>query len=208
MIIVSILGFLAMVAVLLMLAVYQPFHNESVAEGFAVASVDHRLMPECVARSPPAQKLLARLADSQSDAAAELRLLVSKLCCIEADIATPAAGVYRTRNLQFRTSQDLEPAMTLVGRCSRGAVNDRDVELAIDKFSARGKELIKVLFGGCEGATGEFAAVVSQTRASMMRFCVRAQPSLDGPNSVRDVGFWEPRSVGDLADYKGLSAAK
>ena len=192
------------IILLLMLAFYMP-QTPMGYEGFAVAAVDELLVPACVARSAPAQQLLAKIADypregpSKMDAAAaELRLLVSKLCCIEADIATPAAGIYRTRDLQFRTSEDLEPAMTFVGRCQRGAVSQRDIDLAIDKFSARGKELIRTL--GC--GSQEFEQVVAQTRLSMMQFC---KPTA---GSVQNAGDWEPQNVSALSQYMGFSASK
>ena len=177
-------------------------------EAFAVAAVDPARMPACAARSAPAQALLARFVaiPESDDAASELRLLISKLCCIEADLKTPAAGTYRTAPLQFRTSHDMEPASTLVGRALAGAVQQRDVALIMDKFNKRGSELIKAIFGAdCQDATAEFAAVSNTTRAALAS-TVRPAPTMDQPAGPRDVGFWESARVADLSQYQGISA--
>ena len=176
-------------------------------EEFAVAAVDPARMPACAARSVPAQSLLARFAivPTSDDPATELRLLISKLCCIEADIMTPAAGTYRTASLQFRTSHDMEPASTLVGRALAGAVQQRDVALIMDKFNKRGVELIGQVLGGCQDATAEFAAVSNVTRVALSS-TVRPAPTMDKPSGARDPGFWESGRVADLSQYQGISA--
>ena len=179
-------------------------------EGFSGAhAVNPRRMPECVSRSTDAQSLLARIAEypETDEAAAELRLLVSKLCCMEADIMAPSAGVYRTINMQFRTSEDMEPPATIVGRCLRNAVNKRDIELIIEKYKWRGAYLIKKLCtDDLNEAQAEFDKVVAHLQFAMMSFCLMKQPSMDKPVGARDMGFWEPEDVADLSQYQGVSA--
>lgn len=175
-------------------------------EGFAVAAVDPARMPACVERSTAAQSLLARFADLAGDDAAELRLLVSKLCCIEADLVTPAAGVYRTFPLQFRTSHDMEAPSTFVGRCLAGSVPKRDVELATAKFEKRGRELVRSVLGDCAESLKEFDEVLARTRGAMMTTCMRPSPTMDHPLGARDLGFWETNTVADLSQYQGVSA--
>jgi hypothetical protein len=178
-------------------------------EGFASVAVDPARVPACTERSVPAQALLARFATVPvgDEAASELRLLLSKLCCIEADIKTPAAGKYRTAPLQFRTSHDMEPASTLVGRCLAGAVQKRDVELIMEKFEKRGAELVKRVLGGdCGDAQAEFMAVANLTRAALAS-CCRPAPTMDHPLGARDLGFWEPERVANLSQYQGISSA-
>lgn len=193
------------VLIAMMLIHYRP----DATEGFAVAAVDAARMPACVERSDAAQRLLERFAsipESNTDAA-ELRLLVSKLCCLEADITTPAAGAPRTMPLQFRTSHDMEPASSFVGRCLRNAVRERDIALVIEKFEGRGRELLAVLLGGdCRDAQKDLADVVARTRLAMTTTCLRPQPQMDRPLGARDMGFWEPRNVSDLTAYQGISA--
>jgi len=195
-----------------LLVLYKP-SVKSTTEGFATVKTEHfataavhpALMPACAERSTDAQRLLARLATQDGADVDELRLLVSKLCCMEADIATPAAGTYRTQSLQFRTSHDTEPASTIVGRCLRNAVRDRDIDIIIEKFQVRGHELIGNLLGDCAEAHGELDEVVARTRLAMVNYCLRPQPTMDRPIGARDMGFWESEES-DLSQYQGISA--
>jgi len=204
----ALFGFLVVLAGLLIH--FKPVPSGSSVEGFsATHAVNPKRMPECVSRSTDAQSLLSRIASypESDDTAAELRLLVSKLCCMEADIMAPSAGVYRTMNLQFRTSEDMEPPATIVGRCLRNAVNKRDIDLIIEKYSWRGHYLIEKLCTGDRAqANAEFDKVVAHLQFAMTSFCLMKQPQMDRPIGARDMGFWEPEEVADLSQYKGISA--
>ena len=178
-----------------------------IEEGFAGAAVDPIRMPACAERSAAAQSLLARIATypASDEAAGELRLLISKLCCMEADVAAPVPGVYRTQNLQFRTQEDTEPASTIVGRCLRTAVNKRDIEIITEKFSERGHVLIGKI---CQdpAANKEFDEIVARLRLSMTSFCVGTPKQMDRPSGPRDMGFWEMETVAELSQYQGPNA--
>lgn len=178
-------------------------------EGFAVAAVDSERMPACVNRSLAAQKLLEQI-PTQGDDADEFRLLVSKLCCIEADIATPVPGNYRTLPLQFRTSHDMEPPSTFVSSCLRNAVRQRDIDLVMEKYATRGRTLLKKFgYHPDSEAAANFADVLAQTNAAMTTVCLAGQTtSMDKPSNVRDVGFWESLNVSNLMNYQGISASK
>lgn len=198
----ALVGFLFVLAGLLV-----HFKPAASIEGFATRAVDAKRMPECVSRSTDAQSLLARIAANDDEHSAELRLLVSKLCCMEADIAAPSAGVYRTLNMQFRTSQDMEPPATIVGRCLRNAVNKRDIELIVEKYKGRGHYLIeKLCTSDRAAALAEFDKVVAHLNFAMTSFCLMKQPTMDRPVGARDMGFWEPEEVSDLSQYQGISA--
>jgi len=199
----ALFGFLVVLAGLLV------HFKPMITEPFAVRAVDDILMPECTSRSTDAQALLARIAayPGTDDNAEEMRLLLTKLCCMEADIAAPSAGVYRTINLQFRTSEDMEPPSTIVGRCLRNAVNRRDIDLIIEKYTWRGHYLLKKLcVDDLEAATAEFDKVVAHLKFAMTSFCLKEQPRMDRPIGARDMGFWEPANVADLSQYQGISA--
>ena len=202
--------FLLFVAVSLALIHYKPADLPGISvETFAVAAVDPARVPACVERSTEAQSLLARFATvpATDDNAAELRLLISKLCCMEVDIVAPSAGSYRTLPLQFRTSHDLEPASTTVGRCLSRSLPQRDIDLALEKFQRRGEDLLtRVLGGDCSDAKREFAAVLDRLRRAFAT-CKGTQPSMDHPIGARDMGFWESRNVADLSAYQGVSAS-
>lgn len=196
---------IALLVLALMLVHYRP--AAPLEEGFALAAVNPLLVPACVERSTAAQKLLARFGSSETAAAAELRLLVSKLCCLEADIATPAAGLIRTLPLQFRTDTDMEAASTTVTRCRAGAIPKRDVDLMSEKFAKRGAALVREVLGGdCGEAQKEFAEVLARTTQAL-NTCLTPAPSMDRPAGPRDPGFWTPHDVADLSTYQGISAS-
>lgn len=198
-------GLAALLVIAFLLIQYRP---TSGVEHFTTVAVDPRLSPACTERSADAQKLLARFAafpETDTDAS-ELRLLISKICCMEADIATPAAGLIRTIPLQFRTSTDMDVASTIVGRCRAGAIQQRDIDLILDKFSKRGHELVNRLCASEGDAIIEFDKVLGRLRWAMTSFCLKPTPSMDKPIGARDMGFWEPDSVADLSQYQGISA--
>jgi hypothetical protein len=198
----------------MMLVHYRPVEGyankkklEKLAEEFAnPITVDPRRAPACTARSSGAQHILASIASlpESDEGAAELRLLLSKLCCIEADVSTAGAGVYRTLNLQFRTSHDMEPPTALVGRCLRNAMRPRDITLIMDKYEKRGKDLIRSRCSSPDNLAA-FDQVVAATRLAMTSFCLIAQPSMDKPSGARDPGFWAPEDT-DLRQYEGISS--
>jgi hypothetical protein len=103
----------------------------------------------------------------------------------------------------------MEPASTLVGRCLRDSLRNRDIELIIEKFKTRGKELVARIVDPSElvVATGEFMDVVSLLRVAMQSQCLVKQPSMDTPAGPRDIGYWESQKVGSLSEYKGISAS-
>jgi len=185
------------------------------AEGFAVAAVNSILAPACTERSTQAQSLLHRIATADENKTLgnegnkeELRLLLSKLCCLEADLITPAAGAYRTLPLQFRTSHDTDAASTLVGRCFRNAIRQRDIDIIVEKFQVRGLELVSNLVDPSQvvEAKEEFMTVITRVKTAFQTTCLTYKPQLDAPEGPRDVGFWEPKTATGLAQYQGISA--
>ena len=216
-------GTLAMMAILLvivaLLVLFRSYSAPSLppysAEGFAVAAVNSSLVPACTERSTQAQSLLQRIATTDENKSLgnegnkeELRLLLSKLCCLEADLITPAAGAYRTLPLQFRTSHDTDAASTLVGRCFRNAIRQRDIDIIVEKFQIRGLELVGNLVDPSEvvEAKEEFMTVINRVKTALQTTCLTYKPQLDAPEGPRDVGFWEPKSATGLAQYQGISA--
>lgn len=203
-----------MFAILLLIAallvMYRP-GSAAPVEPFAVAAVNSILTPACTERSAAAQSLLSRIAasDEADGNKEELRLLLTKLCCFEADLITPAAGAYRTLPLQFRTAHDMEPASTLVGRCFRNAIRQRDVDLIVEKFKGRGLQLVAAVVPKEElvAATAEFMDVLGRTQSALQTTCLVPQPQMDTPDGPRDPGYWEAKAT-DLSQYKGISATE
>lgn len=206
------IALVAFVCVLLIGAVLY-FRPHILNEGFTTLAVDSDSMPKCFLRDADAQRILAEVTPSQERAPAsagamalaELTLILQKVLCIDADITGSAAGVYSTYRLPFATAHDIEPAASFVGRCVRNAVRSRDIEIAMDKFEGRGKELIATL---CAGNTKQhdrvqslFHDVVARVTRNIARACLTEKATLDRPAGPRDPGFYEPDEVKELRPY-------
>lgn len=207
------IALIAFVFVLLIGAILY-FRPRILNEGFTTLAVDSDSMPKCFLRDADAQRILAEVKPSQdqppasasSMALAELTLILQKVLCIDADITGSAAGVYSTYRLPFATAHDIEPAASFVGRCVRNAARSRDIEVAMDKFEGRGKELIVTL---CANKTKKehdriqslFHDVVARATRNIARACLTEKATLDRPAGPRDPGFYEPDEVKELRPY-------
>jgi hypothetical protein len=184
----------------------------STKEGFATLALDNETMPKCLLRDTEAQKLLARFQafsvtspnSTHGEAYAELKLIVQKLLCMDADITGSAAGPYSSYTLPFATAHDTEPPASFVGRCVRHAARPLDVELTMDKYEGRGLELIKTL---CfdepqrKSASTMFHDIVARVTRNIMRACTVEKASLDIPAGVRDPGYYTPPQIQTLSPY-------
>jgi len=107
---------LAALFVLLALSAFLYFRPHFLSEGFATIALDDVSMPKCFLRSAQAQQLLTELNHDDAPnttngmAYAELRLIVQKVLCMDADITGSGAGAYSTYQMPFATSHDIEPA--------------------------------------------------------------------------------------------------
>jgi len=181
-------------------------------EGFATVALDGEAMPKCLLRDADAQGLLAQFqalkyAAPNSDTGAaydELKMVLQKVLCIDADITGSAAGPYSTYQLPFVTAHDAEPAASFVGRCVRHSVRSRDVEYTIGKYEDRGKELIAQLCfdeATRKQAMSTFHNIVARVTRNISRVCIAPKANLDHPSGVRDPGYYEPENVQHLQEY-------
>jgi hypothetical protein len=207
---VTVVAFLVTVAIGLFFY-FRPNYFSAV-EGFVTIALDNETMPKCLARDAEAQQLLAQFQgfsitssnSTQGEAYAELKLIVQKLLCMDADITGSAAGPYSTYNLPFNTSHDTEPLANFVGRCARNAVRPLDVNITIDKYEGRGVELIRTLcFDEPQrlAAATKFHDIVARVSRNIMRACNTPKASLDHPAGPRDPGYYEPPQLQELRSY-------
>lgn len=181
-------------------------------EGFATLALDNETMPKCLLRDTEAQQLLAEFQgfsvtspnSTHGEAYAELKLIVQKLLCMDADITGSAAGPYSTYSLPFATAHDTEPLANFVGRCTRNAVRTTDIEITMDKYEGRGIELIKML---CfdepqrKAAALKFHSIVARVSRNITQACTMKKASLDTPAGVRDPGYYTPPGLQTLRAY-------
>lgn len=187
-------------------------HYLNKVEGFATLALDNETMPKCLLRDAGAQNFLAQFQafgvtspnSTQGESYAELKLIVQKLLCMDADITGSAAGPYSTYSLPFATAHDLEPLANFVGRCTRHTVRSKDIEMTMDKFESRGLELINTL---CfdepqrKAASSQFHSIVERVTRNISRACLTEKASLDIPAGVRDPGYYTPSELQSLGSF-------
>jgi len=180
-------------------------------EGFSTIAVDRELMPRCFTRDADAQALLLALKPARSvdpDAFGELSLILQKMLCVDADVTGAGVGGYQSFQLPFVTQHDLEPAASLVGRCLKGALRSRDLELTIDKWEKRGAVLIQSLSGCIQNGESvrsecqtRFRTVAKRSARTIGQACTSARVSMDIPAGPRDPGFSIPKGLEEQGPY-------
>ena len=205
---IAILAFTMMI----FMGIFLYFRPGFLREGFATLAVDEVSMPKCFLRDTEAQQILADFRDVQalppaSDAHMafeELKLIMQKMLCMDADITGSGAGFYSTYSLPYGTAHDIEPAASFVGRCLRNAIRERDIEVAMDKFSTRGHALIDQMCHDPRrrrGAHDKFQNVLIRTTKQIQGVCLKPQAQMDIPAGPRDPGYYVPESIKDLRPY-------
>lgn len=198
--------------VVIFIGVFLYFRPGFLKEGFATLEVDPVSMPKCFLRDSEAQRLLADFRDVQgmppaSDprmAFEELKLILQKLLCMDADITGSGAGPYSTMQLPYATAHDIEPAASFVGRCLRNAIRERDIDVAMGTFGDRGRILIDQMSQDPQrrrAAHNMFQNVLIRTTKQLQGVCLKPQAQMDIPAGVRDPGYFIPESIKDLRPY-------
>jgi hypothetical protein len=177
-------------------------------EGFSTVAVDRDLMPRCFTRDADAQAILLALRETKAtnpDAFGELNLILQKMLCVDADVTGAGVGGYQSFQLPFVTQHDLEPAASFVGRCLKGAVRSRDLELTFDKWEKRGAVLIQTLAAGNEAVGSEcqtrFHSVAKRAARNIGQACTNQRASMDVPAGPRDPGYTVPNGLEDQGAY-------
>jgi len=192
---------------------YATFPPSERKEGFsspAVSPTD----PKCIQRNVDAQVLMRLFPPCEDESRAptedatdrsELRLILNKLTCLDADATDAGVGGYNTFKLPYNTSHDAEPIESFIGRCLNNGTKKRDIEIVIDKYDKRGKTLIAQIsnrMGMDPKAVQEnYNAVVTTTMNTLMNRCLAMRSSLDTPYGPRDPGYSTPYSVDRLAPF-------
>jgi len=177
-------------------------------EGFSTVAVDRDLMPRCFTRDADAQAILLALRATKAtnpDAFGELNLILQKMLCVDADVTGAGVGGYQSFQLPFVTQHDLEPAASFVGRCLKGAVRSRDLELTFDKWEKRGAVLIQTLAATNEAVGSEcqtrFHSVAKRAARNIGQACTNQRVSMDVPAGVRDPGYTVPKGLEEQGAY-------
>lgn len=190
--------------VLVAICIFLYFRSCAVQEGFVTVAVDSDTMPICIARNIDAQKIFRLLEHRKEQEADELKLIIQKVLCIDADITGSGVGPFTTYKLPFATSHDIEPAASFVGRCVRQAVQDRDISMVMDTFYGRGMELIQHICKEPEERkvlTDGFHAILLYASRNITENCKIPKATLDTPAGPRDPGYYEPHTLQSYQSY-------
>ena len=183
------------------------------SEGFAVIALDGETMPKCFTRSVEAQGILKKLypmkqaapASKEAMAYNELKLILEKILCIDADITGLGAGPYQTYQLPFATQHDIEPPASFVGRCLKKALRARDIEVEFMKLNDRGNILIDTLSyddAEREQIRADFKNLIVKTAHNIAFICLSEKANLDRPKGARDPGYYVPHFELEQGPYE------
>lgn len=172
--------------------------------------------PNCLRTSSEAAQLYSIFADRVSSTEEgpadfqELRLLLSKLACFKKDLIGTAGVVEATRYQPYATSMDIEPLGETTARCFAKTIPARDLDISLDKWAKRGKELVRRLCTSMNLTEMEasradtlFDALVRDVSDVARSVCLSGQPTINGATAPRQAGGYEPPEIADLGPYKG-----
>jgi len=168
----------------------------------------------CGQESAEASALCQMFVDKQSTTEegdadlAELKLILSKLCCMKHDLMAPGQVVQSTLNLPYQNTHDRENPADLVARCFNKTIPPRDLDISFATWKNRGLELL----GRCctsfnlnneeaEQAKRYFMGVWTDVFAIAKG--VSTPPEKASSDSPRDTPGFTPESIQSHGPYKG-----
>jgi hypothetical protein len=189
-----------------------PVPTEGFFGGVAVGAGE----PNCLRTSSEAAQVYAIFANRASSTEEgpadfqEFRLLLSKLACFKKDLIGTAGVVEATRYQAYATSMDIEPIGETTARCFAKTIPSRDLEISLEKWGKRGKELIRRLCTSMnitemESAQADtlFDALLRDVSDVARSVCLSGEPTINGKNPPRQPNGFEPESLSELGPYKG-----
>jgi len=182
-----------------------------VSEGFATIALDDA-MPRCFTRDADAQSLMANFQGLKTAAPAsnaamayeELKLILTKVLCMDADITGMGMGPYSTYQLPYATAHDIEPVASFVSRCIKGAVRERDLEMVMSTFYDRGLTLINAMCfdeKSKQWANNKFHTIITRATRNISQNAFKEKATLDRPAGARDPGYSQPHTSLDQGPY-------
>jgi hypothetical protein len=189
-----------------------PVPTEGFFGGVAVGAGE----PNCLRTSSEAAQVYAIFANRASSTEEgpadfqEFRLLLSKLACFKKDLIGTAGVVEATRYQAYATSMDIEPIGETTARCFAKTIPSRDLDISLDKWGKRGKELIRRLCTSMNLTEMEssqadtlFDALLRDVSDVARSVCLSGEPTINGKNPPRQPNGFEPESLSELGPYKG-----
>ena len=138
----------------------------------------------------------------------ELKLILSKLCCMKHDLVSVSQVIQATHYLPFSTSHDLQSPADTVARCFTKSIPPRDLDLAFGSWKQRAVLLIRRLCTSynlseseSEKAKSLFNAVWSDVLSIAKNAC--SPPAEEVIDSPRTINGFISEKIKDLGTYTG-----
>uniref|UniRef100_A0A6C0D7E7 Uncharacterized protein n=1 Tax=viral metagenome TaxID=1070528 RepID=A0A6C0D7E7_9ZZZZ len=175
-------------------------------------------IPDCLRDSQEASDIYQQFALRENtseegegaDDLRELALILSKLCCLKKDLVNPSGIVEATRYQPYSTAHDLEPVAETTARCLAKTIPVRDLDLTFDKWSIRGKELIRKLCTSfiltdieVKKVDNTYKALIDDVYDIAKGRCLKGEVSIAGTRGPREVNPYTPPELEELREYKG-----
>jgi hypothetical protein len=203
------------VAVYFLTSVWRISKYESQMEGFAGPARGGGV-PDCLTNSQEASELYEVFSSKNStteegpDDFRELTLLLSKTNCLKKDLLSPSGIVEATRYQSYSTAHDIEPVAETAARCMAKTIPPRDLDIILDKWNSRGKELVRRLCTNYKITDSElkkvdflFKSVITDISDIAKAQCLKGEVEIAGTKGPREVGAYEPPGLSELKPYDG-----
>lgn len=192
------------------------FEDLKKKEGFYGGVAVGAGVPDCLRTSSEGARLHGLFASKVSgfeegpEDFKELTLLLSQLSCFKKDLMGVGKQIEATRYQPFATQLDMEPIAETTARCFAKTIPSRDLEISLEKWGKRGKELIRRLCTSMnltemESAQADtlFGALMRDVSEVARSVCLSGQPTINGKVAPRQAGGYEAPELQELGPYNG-----
>ena len=138
----------------------------------------------------------------------ELKLILSKLCCMKHDLMSPTQVVRSSLYLPYSNAHDRENPADTLARCFTKSVPPRDLDITFAIWKERALALLNKLCTSynfsqseSEKAKGYFTATWMDTFSVAKNVCLTPDEKVS--ESPRDLRGFTPEAVEELGPYKG-----
>lgn len=140
----------------------------------------------------------------------ELKMILSKLCCIKHDLLSSNQTVNSTMKLPYNTSHDREPVANTVARCFTKTIPIRDIDITFLTFKDRGLVLLNKSCTSYNLSNDEsdrakrfFLACLMETFTLAKKVCTPSGSTTKESENPRDLKGLMAEKIKDLGEYKG-----
>jgi hypothetical protein len=189
--------------------------SEVNSEGFA-GPARGAGVPDCLRHSQEASDLYTLFSSRDNtteegpDDLRELALILSKISCLKKDVMSPSGIVEATRYQPYSTAHDVEAVAETAARCLAKTIPPRDLDIILDKWNRRTKELVRRLCSSYKISNSDLnkadmlvKALITDITDVTQAQCLKGDVEIAGKKGPREVNPYEPPELSELREYKG-----